>query len=303
MDALMTIKQYAAHAGVSVQSVYRRLQTPQNAAMLEGHIIRERGSTYLDAYAVQFLDGTRPAIIAGSPAAQQEQMVRELSDRAHKLQEENDVLKEKLMDALQRLTDATKAEAEHKVALADAQSRVRLLEAQNEATGDLLQEHKEQARQKAEEAARLREDLDQARNEVHQLRLDTVEMDQLRNDLREAENEAEGFRAKYQGAGEEISQLRTRLQETENEAADLREKYQDAGEEIQQLQADLEEADTQGQRYQSAAEAADIAREAARAEAARYREECFQNADTSDKLNEELRRLRNRGLLDRIFNR
>lgn len=282
MDNLMTIKQYAAHAGVSVQSVYRRLQTAQNARALEGHITRERGSTYLDAFAVEFLDGSRPAVVTGSPAAQQEQMLRELSNTAHKLQEENDALKAKIMDALERLAAATKAEAEHKVALADAQSRVRLLEAQNEATGDLLQEHKEQARQKAEEADRLREDLDQARNEVHQLRLDTVEMEQLRLDLREAENEAEGFRGKYQ--------------EAQQERQDLQDDLQDAEEAIQQLREDLQGAEGEvvsiSQKYN-----------AARDSEAKTRQALGELQADLEAATAELARLKNRGLWARIFNR
>lgn len=282
MDNLKTIKQYAAHAGVSVQAVYRRLQTEQNARALDGHIVKDHGSTYLDEYAVQYLDGTRPAAVVGSPAAQQEQMVRELSDKAHKLQEENDALKEKLMDALQRLTAATKDAADSKIALADSQARLRLLEAQGEATGELLQEHKEQIRQKAEEADRLREDLDQARSEVHQLRLDTVEMEQLRLDLREAENEAEGFRGKYQ--------------EAQQERQDLQDDLQDAEEAIQQLREDLQGAEGEvvsiSQKYN-----------AARDSEAKTRQALGELQADLDAATAELSRLKNRGLWARIFNR
>lgn len=243
MENRKTIKQYAAHAGVSAQSVYRRLQTEQNARALEGHIIRERGTTYLDDFAVQYLDGTRPAAVVGSPAAQQEQMVLELSDKLHKLREENDALKERIMDALQRLTAATQDAADSKVALTDAQARLRLLEAQSEATGELLQEHREQARQKAEEADRLREDLDQARNEIHQLRLDTVELSQLRNELQEAENEAEGFRDRYQEAKQESADAVRIQQEAEaarEEADRLRRAAEDARDAADQLRREAE---------------------------------------------------------------
>lgn len=310
MENLKTIKQYAAHAGVSVQSVYRRLQTEQNVRALEGHIIKDRGSTFLDEYAVQYLDGTRPAAIVGSPAAQQEQIVLELSDKAHKLQEENDALKEKLMDALQRLTAATQDAADSKIALADSQARLRLLEAQNEATGDLLQEHKEEVRKKAEEADQLRQDLDQAQKEALQLRQDLIGMDQLKADLREAENEVEGFRDRYQeakqesaglredlrGADEEIRQLKTDLKEAEDKASGFLDKYRTAHRERVEYEKDLLDADEEIRRLQEDLQDAE-------ADGAEARQACGELQADLDDAKAELARLKSRGFWARLFNR
>lgn len=310
MENFKTVKQYAAHAGVTVQSVYKRLRTPQNAAMLEGHIIQDRGTTYLDEYAVQFLDGTRPASVTGSPTIHQEKMIIELSDKVHQLQAENDALTKKTMEALERLTEAAQAAADSKVALADMQSRVKLLEIQNEASGDLLRETGEQLRQMTAEATQLRGDLDQARSENYQLQQDLIGMDQLRNDLREAENEVEGFRERYQaaeqesaglrqdlrGADDQIRQLKTGLQAAEQEKTDLREDLRDADEEIQQLRDDFQKMkDTAAgyrERYHDATAAKEDAMQA-----------CSELQEDLKERDAELLRLKSRGLLARIFNR
>lgn len=219
METYKTIKQYAEYAGVTPQSVYRRLQTEQNAAALEGHIVKQHGTTYLDEYAVQYLNENRKAAFAGSPAAQQEHMITELASKAQSLQEENEALQKKLIDALERLTAATQSAAESKVLLADSRARLKLLEADAAAAEDLRANLKERTRK------------------------------------------------------------------------------------LRELDQELQEADAQNEDLRNHIANYKLALEESRDQAEEYKEECVRNADTIDKLNEELRRLRNRGLLDRIFNR
>ena len=243
MENLKTVKQFADYAGVTVQSVYKRLQTPANAAALEGHVIKRNGSTYLDEYAVQFLNENRAAAFAASPAAQQERMITELATKAQQLQQENDDLKNKLLDALERLTAATQAAGDHKAALIEARGQIALLEAKHEAA------------------------------------------DQLRHDLQEKDQELRVLTGRLQvmeARKDDVEALRKRL---EDESLEYR------------------EMDVQNQHLMLEAQEADQARQKAEERAASLLDENLQQLNTIDELQAEVRRLKERGFLDRLFNR
>jgi len=229
MEQLKTIKQYAEYAGVTPQSVYRRLQTEQNAAALEGHVVRKNGTTYLDEFAVQYLNESRRAAFAASPAARQELMLTELAAKAQGLQEENEALQKKLIDALERLAAATQSAAESKVAFLETKGRLELLEA-HAADNDQL---RTDLRQRSEEILELRGKVDdeiRKRQEAEQERTDAVRIQKEAEDARDAADqlrlEAEAARAdailsrdNLEGARAETEQL---LQEARAEIQRLK---------------------------------------------------------------------------------
>ena len=56
---MITVKQYAEMRDISVQAVYQAMKRPKNKVLLDGHIKKEAGSTWLDDEAVRILDEGR----------------------------------------------------------------------------------------------------------------------------------------------------------------------------------------------------------------------------------------------------
>ena len=56
---MVSVKDYAAKSGVSLQTIYAQIKRKSNAKHLEGHIIRQNGVMCLDDYAVLYLDSRR----------------------------------------------------------------------------------------------------------------------------------------------------------------------------------------------------------------------------------------------------
>lgn len=280
MDNLKTIKQYADYAGVTVQSVYRRLQTPVNAAALEGHIIKAHGSTYLDEYAVRYLNENRAAAFAASPAAKNERMISELAMKNQELQAENEAMKDRLLETLERLTAATQAAADSRVELADTRGRLQLLEAKS-AAADAVQEKLEQAEKEAEDL-RARQDQElqalQARQD-RELQEMQDQLDQERQEMREKLEQAE---AETVAAQAETMDLQDQLREADEENRKLQESFQEA-DEIRN-RAELTVSRLQAQVQKAVAE---------------LREEARLREDREA----ELERLKNRSFWDRLFNR
>ena len=280
MDNMKTIKQYADYAGVTVQSVYRRLQTPVNAAALEGHIIKAHGSTYLDEYAVRYLNENRAAAFAASPAAKNERIISELAMKNQELQAENEAMRDRLLETLERLTAATQAAADSRVELADTRGRLQLLEAKS-AAADAVQEKLEQAEKEAEDL-RARQDQElqalQARQD-RELQDLQDQLDQERQEMREKLEQAE---AETVAAQAETMDLQDQLREADEENRKLQESFQEA-DEIRN-RAELTVSRLQAQVQKAVAE---------------LREEARLREDREA----ELERLKNRSFWDRLFNR
>lgn len=190
MEHLRTVKQTAAYLGTSVQSLYKRLQTPQNAKALEGHIIKQHGSTYLDDYAVEYLNANRAAAYAASPAAQNERMLQEVSAKAEDLQKQNDALKERLMDTLERLTAATQAASDSKVELTEVKGRLALLEDKHSTAEERLKVQEEKIRVVDQEAEQLRHQIQKGEEETASLR-EQLQEETLRRETAEKKEEEE----------------------------------------------------------------------------------------------------------------
>ena len=81
---LTTIKDYANTHGVTIQAVYQQLKRPSNRAELSGHIIKKDRKTFLDEYAVKYLETKResnPTIIVQSDDKAEIDRLRAENDR------------------------------------------------------------------------------------------------------------------------------------------------------------------------------------------------------------------------------
>lgn len=56
---MITVKKYAEQIGKSQQAVYKQLKSKKNQERLEGHVIKENGTTFLDDIAVEILNESR----------------------------------------------------------------------------------------------------------------------------------------------------------------------------------------------------------------------------------------------------
>lgn len=106
---MITVKQYAESRNKSVQAVYQAMKRKNNKVLLEGHVKREDGATWLDNEAVRILDEGRSqqAIVVVPPDMELElkrieiqaqetidRIKRELQQEIFELKEEKDELKE-----------------------------------------------------------------------------------------------------------------------------------------------------------------------------------------------------------------
>jgi len=62
-DGMITIKEYAKNVGKTQQAVYKQLTSKKNKVRLEGHLIKENGTTYLDDEAVKILNESRQTTV------------------------------------------------------------------------------------------------------------------------------------------------------------------------------------------------------------------------------------------------
>ena len=291
MDNMKTIKQYADYAGVTVQSVYRRLQTPVNAAALEGHIIKAHGSTYLDEYAVRYLNENRAAAFAASPAAKNERIISELAMKNQELQAENEAMRDRLLETLERLTAATQAAADSRVELADTRGRLQLLEAKS-AAADAVQEKLEQAEKEAEDL-RARQDQELQALQARQDR--ELQALQARQD-RELQDLQDQLDQERQEMREKLEQAEAETVAAQAETMDLQDQLREADEENRKLQESFQEADEIRNR-------AELTVSRLQAQVQKAVAELREEARLREDREAELERLKNRSFWDRLFNR
>lgn len=116
---MISLKDYAREKGVSYEAI--RKQVARYKDELEGHIIKEGRTQYLDDAAVEFLDhkrATNPVILLEASR----------DDEVQRLTDENKVLLLKvaeLQDALLREKDAVKLLQEDKIALLEDKQQSR----------------------------------------------------------------------------------------------------------------------------------------------------------------------------------
>lgn len=156
IDGMLTIKEYAEKSGKSVQAVYKQMQSKENAAELEGHVIvRKVGNK-----PTKLLDEEAVAILMRA-SSQSPQVIIQTSDKEliAALEHENKAmllkiteLQEKLIDVQPKLAlaDANQKMLEVKEAIETAQKAQ--IESQQEKIGQLEAEiaHREEAVRQAE---------------------------------------------------------------------------------------------------------------------------------------------------------
>ena len=85
---MITVKQYAEQVGKTHQSVYKQIKSKRNQERLEGHIIKQNGTTYLDETAVDILNESRSTpivVMENSNSAELEQLKLEKEQMLFKI--------------------------------------------------------------------------------------------------------------------------------------------------------------------------------------------------------------------------
>lgn len=90
---MVTIKEYATQRGVTVQSVYKRINSKKLKDRLNGHIYMEYGVKCLDDVAIQILEENKPSKNTLSIVKNKESI-----EELNKLKEENTRLKDELIE-------------------------------------------------------------------------------------------------------------------------------------------------------------------------------------------------------------
>ena len=141
----ISVKEYAAQRGKTVQAVYQQMKRPENASRLKDHIIMRwvgnKHVKFLDEKAVTFLDdasNSAPMVVVGEEVKRElaaaNDTIEQLKAAALIKQGEVNALKELLREKEQELR-----------ALAEPQSQIDALKAQN----DVLSAERDQEREKA----------------------------------------------------------------------------------------------------------------------------------------------------------
>lgn len=118
---MLSISEYAKKANVSYEAI--RTQIKRYSGDLKGHIHKQGRKQFLDDYAVEFLDGKRrnnPVIV----------VTHAKDDEIQMLKEENERLKNALLDAQNQLLKAK----EQEIKVIEAKSQIGILEAKLEAS-------------------------------------------------------------------------------------------------------------------------------------------------------------------------
>lgn len=90
---MITVKEYADHNGVTVQSVYKRINSKKLKDRLKGHIVIEYGVKCLDDVAIEILNETKKVSTNTLSVVKNKENKEELE----KLKEENTRLKDELI--------------------------------------------------------------------------------------------------------------------------------------------------------------------------------------------------------------
>lgn len=155
IDGMLTIKEYAEKYGKSVQAVYKQMQSKENAAELEGHVIvRKVGNK-----PTKLLDEEAVAILTRA-SSQSPQVIIQTSDKEliAALEHENKAMLLKITELQDKLI-----EVQPKLALAEAnQKLLEVKEAMNEAQQERIERLEAEIAHREEEAKRA----EQARQEA-----------------------------------------------------------------------------------------------------------------------------------------
>ena len=184
---MIQIKDYAKEKHVSYEAV--RKQIKRYEADLEGHIIRQGNTQFLDDEAVKFLDGKR----ASNPVIIYE---HDKDIQIEQLQEENANLKTALAEAEHKRAETLEALAKEKDLRIEQQSQMLALEQKSDADKKRMDEVIESNRQmielvqqKDEEAKQIREQHETEKKQAEEEKqLLVQQLDEERKRREELEN-------------------------------------------------------------------------------------------------------------------
>lgn len=91
---LMSIKEYAAARNISVQAAYKKLHKHEKE--IQGHIRKNKGKWYIDAYAQKILDGVFDYQEEETNSFRLQEYERKIAE----LEKSNEILKENARNAL-----------------------------------------------------------------------------------------------------------------------------------------------------------------------------------------------------------
>lgn len=126
MMKMITVKEYATKCNVSVQSVYKRINSKKLKERLEGHVYIEYGVKCLDDIAVSILDETKQpsrntlSVVKGK---QNQEELNRLKDENTRLKDELIEKQSKYENVLEQLLVSQKQMAEKERMLLEYQTR------------------------------------------------------------------------------------------------------------------------------------------------------------------------------------
>ena len=152
---VMTIKDFAKSRGVSYEAVRRQVQKYRNAEELEGHVIRNKGVTYLDEVAVAFLSERRrqsPLVVVHEDQNEQieekDRQIEELKKRLDILRDELALSQQKRIELQDQVTGLLEDKVKHDLLVADHERMTERLK-EVEAERDEVRTERDEARAEA----------------------------------------------------------------------------------------------------------------------------------------------------------
>lgn len=131
---MITIKEYAKNVGKTQQAVYKQLNSKKNKVRLDGHLIKENGTTYLDDEAVKILNESRQTTVV--------LIDQEKNEEIERLKEENRNLLLKIAMQADKIAELSEWKSEHAVMIAEANTNKLLLEEKTKQFDELKDNNK-----------------------------------------------------------------------------------------------------------------------------------------------------------------
>lgn len=131
---MITVKEYAKNVGKSQQAVYKQLNSKKNKIRLDGHIIKQNGTSYLDDEAVEILNESRQATVV--------LMEQEKDEEIERLKEENRNLLIKIAMQADKISELQEETKNNALLIAEANTNQLLLEEKTKQFDELKDNNK-----------------------------------------------------------------------------------------------------------------------------------------------------------------
>ena len=149
---MIKIKEYAKNVGKTQQAVYKQLNSKKNKVRLDGHLIKENGTTYLDDEAVKILNESRQTTVV--------LIDQEKNEEIERLKEENRNLLLKIAMQADKIAELSEWKSDHAVMIAEANTNKLLLEEKSKQYDELKADN----RQLTDELAITKTELEKEKN-------------------------------------------------------------------------------------------------------------------------------------------